>query len=278
MAAQGIENLPLRVAFAFHSPAMALAANALEHDLMPLPAPRQATLDIYSTVDGARATPNAFDAAYWGENVREPVRFMQAIHAMEQDGVNLFIEIAPHAILARSIQRTLGDKRHQRVVSTLYRGRDDVLVMGAMINQLFQMHYPVDWSRIHSAPAQCVRLPPYPFQRKSYWIDESAAPSIADTSSRSTTAAPRRETPTTTWVDTPPAPRASREVLDFLLTLTGRVFAIERRDIRPDLEIAKLAPDSLAFLEFMSQIEQTLGKRLSMRTIRDRARVVAEYI
>lgn len=276
MATQGIENLPVRVAFAFHSPAMALAANALEHDLVQLPAPHPAMLDIYSTVDGAHATSNAFDAAYWGKNVREPVRFVQAIDAMKQDGVNLFIEIAPHAVLARSIQRTLGDKLHHRVVSTLYRGRDDVLMMGTLVDHLFRLHYPLHWSRINSAPTRCLRLPPYPFQRKLYWIDESSAPSVADTSSRSTTVAPRRETPTTTVVETPPAPRTSHDILDFLLTMTGRVFAIERRDIRPDLEIAKLAPDSLAFLEFMSQIEQTFGKRLSMQTIRDHARTLGD--
>jgi phthiocerol/phenolphthiocerol synthesis type-I polyketide synthase C len=49
----------------------------------------------------------ALDAEYWWRNVREPVRFRDAIEAAARQGATLFIEIGPRPILTANITDTL---------------------------------------------------------------------------------------------------------------------------------------------------------------------------
>ena len=65
--------------------------------------PKPYTIPIFSTFSGSLADETAFDAAYWWKNVREPVCFARAVQALIRDGAKVFLEIAPHPVLSRSI-------------------------------------------------------------------------------------------------------------------------------------------------------------------------------
>ena len=68
--------------------------------------PTTATVPFYSaTLQDPRAQP-AFDAGYWVDNLRHPVRFATAVQAALDDGYRVFGELAPHPLLTRAVEQT----------------------------------------------------------------------------------------------------------------------------------------------------------------------------
>jgi len=100
LVARGVNGQRIRVDIAYHSPAMELPRQRLVEALAGLQ-PRFGDIPIYSTVAGDLWPGRAFNADYWGWNLREPVRFAQAVAALP-DGV--VVELSPHPILTRSVE------------------------------------------------------------------------------------------------------------------------------------------------------------------------------
>jgi myxalamid-type polyketide synthase MxaE and MxaD len=55
----------------------------------------------------ADANAPAFDAAYWGRNLREPFLFAPAIERLLADGCRAFVEVSPHTVLSSSITQCI---------------------------------------------------------------------------------------------------------------------------------------------------------------------------
>ena len=71
-------------------------------DLTPMPP----EVPYYSaTLENPRAQPS-FDARYWVDNLRQPVRFATAVQAALEDGLRVFGEPAPHPLLMRAVEQT----------------------------------------------------------------------------------------------------------------------------------------------------------------------------
>ncbi len=93
-AARGLRCTPLRVSHAFHSPLIAPAATRLTAHLADEEfAPVQRA--VVSTVTGARLTADTDLRALLGRQVTEPVRFIEAIAATADDGIDLWLEVGP---------------------------------------------------------------------------------------------------------------------------------------------------------------------------------------
>ncbi|MFB9903129.1 type I polyketide synthase [Allokutzneria oryzae] len=113
-------------------------------DLRPL-RPR---IPFYTTVLGdPRATP-AFDARYWADNLREPVRFSAAVRAAIADGHRVFVEAAPHPLLTHAIAETAGG-RAVAALPTLRRDTDDQLALLTNLGQAHCRGAEVDWTAVH---------------------------------------------------------------------------------------------------------------------------------
>ncbi len=96
----------LAVDFASHCALMAPLADELSALLGDL-VPQRPTVAFYSTVrSDPRAVP-AFDADYWADNMRRPVRALDATAALVEDGYRLFLEISPHPVARYPVTATL---------------------------------------------------------------------------------------------------------------------------------------------------------------------------
>ncbi|MFI0736475.1 type I polyketide synthase, partial [Streptomyces sp. NPDC021225] len=88
--------------------------------------PQPATIPFHSTVDGEWKDTTGLDARYWYRNLRQPVRFADAIHTLTQEEHHTFIEISPHPTLTPAIQDTTDTTDIPvTVISTLRRNHDD---------------------------------------------------------------------------------------------------------------------------------------------------------
>ena len=95
----------VKVDVASHSPQMAGPASALQAELNDV-APSADQLPIMSTVLARRAAGREFDASYWGQNMRQPVRFAESVSLLLEQGATVFVELSPHPILTQAIQET----------------------------------------------------------------------------------------------------------------------------------------------------------------------------
>jgi acyl transferase domain-containing protein/trans-aconitate methyltransferase/acyl carrier protein len=162
----------LPVNFAFHSPQMEPYRVDLVRSLEGLKA-CATSIPMISTVTGKIVRDGMLDGGYWGRNVREPVRFADAINALLTDGVTAFLEIGPHPVLAAAIARCAGDHDRQvTLMSSLRHGREERLTMLTALGELYRIGHNVNWGSVYPLSATVVKLPSYPWQREKFWIAE----------------------------------------------------------------------------------------------------------
>ncbi|MCA3708466.1 MAG: SDR family NAD(P)-dependent oxidoreductase [Phenylobacterium sp.] len=165
---EGIASHWLPVKYAFHSAAMdEAAARMRELEASSRPSGDRA---FYSGVSGGRFE-GALDGDYWADNIRRPVRFGQAVGAAAQDGVDLFVEIGPHAVLARDIVATVGGSA--QVAASLRRGQAGPQSLARLGAQLFAAGALPSLAGLTPFPDVALEAPPRAWgERSRVWLDK----------------------------------------------------------------------------------------------------------
>lgn len=136
LSARGIEYRDVPVEYAFHSPQMEPLRDEFVAALGTI-RPRAGTIPMWSTVSGERIRGETLDTAYWGRNIRQTVRFSQAVNQAIAGGGHTFIEVGPHAVLSKNIEEILaGQDPGRRVLSTLRRNKDERSALLSMMQAL----------------------------------------------------------------------------------------------------------------------------------------------
>ncbi len=122
---QGIAFRRLPVATAFHSPLVAGCCTEFAESLEAQPWSAAAT-PVYGNADGGEF-PNTVAAsrAQLAAQIAQPVRFVEMIDRMYADGVRVFVEVGPNAVLSGLVTSILGKRPHV-VVPLDRKGRDGV--------------------------------------------------------------------------------------------------------------------------------------------------------
>ncbi|KGR94823.1 type I polyketide synthase [Burkholderia sp. ABCPW 111] len=158
--------------YAFHSRQMEHIEPVVLEQLAGL-APRAGTGGFVSTVTGGRFAGDALDARYWWRNIREPVRFGDAIAAIVSEGIRLFIEVSPHSILRTYVKQTLTAlKLSGATLPTLKRQQDGAQMLRYAVASAVAHGARIDPDRL-APDAPRVALPTYPWQRERHWLDPS---------------------------------------------------------------------------------------------------------
>jgi phthiocerol/phenolphthiocerol synthesis type-I polyketide synthase C len=178
----------LDLAYPFHSailePLRLPLLEALGHF-----APRATDIPFISTVDGDVVEGGDLDAEYWWRNVREPVRFRDAVELSAQLGATLFVEIGPRPILTASITDTLRQAGLDgAVMPTLVEKEDEGAgdPIALVAARALTMGCRLDTERLFGARAAGrVKLPSYAWQRTPFsQTQTSEALEIYGTASR----------------------------------------------------------------------------------------------
>ncbi|SNS94744.1 MULTISPECIES: type I polyketide synthase [unclassified Azospirillum] len=171
LAAKGVAMRRLDVRYAFHSRSMRGLQPDLRAALDGLVSAPDGPVRLYSTLTGRRRDGQArFDAGYWADGIAAPVRFADAVAAMVTDGVELFVEVGPHAVLTRSVREILGDGPG-RALATLRRDRPEKATLLSAVGELHALGAPVRLAAAFPAPRPVAALPAYPWQHRRYWVD-----------------------------------------------------------------------------------------------------------
>ncbi|WP_344318234.1 SDR family NAD(P)-dependent oxidoreductase, partial [Streptomyces javensis] len=130
----------------------------------------------YSTVTGGRVDASVLGTDYWVRNLRERVRFADAVEALLADGHRVFIESSTHPVLLLGLQETFERAGVDAVaVPTLRRDHGGQAQLLHALAQAFIAGVDVDWKAVFPAdPApRTVDLPTYAFQHQRYWMNAS---------------------------------------------------------------------------------------------------------
>ncbi|MGP4045813.1 beta-ketoacyl synthase N-terminal-like domain-containing protein [Streptomyces sp. 2A115] len=132
----------------------------------------------YSTAldDPREAVP--CDTEYWAANLRNPVRFAQAVRAAAEDGHRVFVEVAPHATQLHPLTETLRDAGAENalIVPTLRRGTDDALTFRTSLATLLVHGVRAAQPRegLHT-DGRIVDVPPPRWRHRRFWAGEETA-------------------------------------------------------------------------------------------------------
>ncbi|MFT2016583.1 SDR family NAD(P)-dependent oxidoreductase [Streptomyces sp. 796.1] len=164
------------VDYASHSPQVDEIADEL-HQVLAGITPTTADVAFYSTVSAQRIDTSELTTGYWVTNLREQVRFADAVRVLLADGHRVFIEASTHPVLTVGLQESFEETGIQATaVPTLRRDQGDATQLARSVGQAFAAGVAVEWRRwFRSEPTpQVVDLPTYAFQRDRYWLEDTS--------------------------------------------------------------------------------------------------------
>ncbi|WP_331311766.1 SDR family NAD(P)-dependent oxidoreductase [Methylobacterium oryzae] len=164
----------LDLAYAFHGRLMDPTEKPLLRDLAGLKS-RTGTTAMVSTVSGSVLDGSHFGAGYWWRNIREPVRFCEAVQDATRRGARVFVEVGPRATLMSHVGDAVEPLGIETAtVGVMHRkasGGDPIakavsaaLVQGAQVDEAVLFG---------DAPKGDVRLPSYPWQRRPFRLADT---------------------------------------------------------------------------------------------------------
>ncbi|MFB6714056.1 SDR family NAD(P)-dependent oxidoreductase, partial [Streptomyces sp. NPDC056358] len=175
-AGLGRRTRRLEVSHAFHSPHMDTMLDAYREvvETCTFDAPR---ITFVSTVTGGPVSGEELsDPGYWVRQVRDGVRFLDAMRSLERAGVSRYLECGPAGVLsamgAECVERESVFTASQRAA----RGAEPVDEIRSLLRALGAVHVSgqdIAWDRVLSGGTP-VDLPTYAFRRKNHWIEPNA--------------------------------------------------------------------------------------------------------
>jgi acyl transferase domain-containing protein/acyl carrier protein len=184
---RGLKARRIAVDYAAHSEQVEVLAEELR-DACSSVRPECGEVPFYSAVSGGRIDGGRLDGEYWYRNLRETVRFDQAVNAVLDDGFQTFLEVSPAPSLTVGITEAAelhngmpGDPVGSpdasadlgsggvRVLGSLRRGDGGPERFVSSLAEAWAAGAEVSWSAI-LPPAKRVVLPSYAFQRERFWL------------------------------------------------------------------------------------------------------------
>ncbi|HEX8074681.1 MAG TPA: SDR family NAD(P)-dependent oxidoreductase, partial [Thermoleophilaceae bacterium] len=170
---RGRRTSRLHVSHAFHSHRMEpmldeFRSVAAGLDFQPARVPIVSNVTGAPDADGDVATPE-----YWVRHVREPVRFMDGVRALEAGGVTHFLELGPDGVLSGMAAQCLDGEA--LLVPALRKDRGELEALTGFLAEAHARGVALDWDG-PLAGGRRVELPTYAFQRRRYWLEGGSAP------------------------------------------------------------------------------------------------------
>ncbi len=205
--------------------------------------PASPAIPFFSTVAEDDDAP-VLDADYWVDNVRQPVRFSQAITAASAEHTT-FVEISAHPMLTQAIAEILGEKHHH-AFGTLRRDADDALSFHTNLNATHTTRAP----QTAHPPGPHAQLPTTPWEHTRHWINFKAMARRSESGGRvgefhtGTGAIPGEWQCEMAWPTQPVSTERAASGASWLVIGDGELAAQIGRLEGEDARVAVLAEDS----------------------------------
>ncbi|PRP97905.1 Erythronolide synthase, modules 1 and 2 [Enhygromyxa salina] len=196
--ARGRKVKQLAVSHAFHSRRMEPMLAEFEARIAALRF-KHARIPIASNLSGAIAGPEIATPAYWVRHVRQAVRFVDGVRALETHGATATFELGPQGVLSAIAAGCLSDQAQARrlpLIPSLSKSAPEPLALMTALARLHVHGVSLDWSAVFELqrPPR-VALPTYPFQRERMWLEPRPRPATGALAGRYPLSGHRTELP-----------------------------------------------------------------------------------
>jgi acyl transferase domain-containing protein/acyl carrier protein/NADP-dependent 3-hydroxy acid dehydrogenase YdfG len=185
---QGLENLAARAAASGLRVRMLSTNRAASHTRLVEPVKDEllkvlegvrsgdADVRMYSTAQGGWVGPGELDAEYWYRNMRQPVRFADAVAALAAEGYTAFVECSAHPVLTVAVEQVAAQGGGEvAVIASLKRDHGGSDQMLRSIAESWVRGVAVDWAAVVPEARPVPDLPTYPFQHRRFWLTPDRA-------------------------------------------------------------------------------------------------------
>lgn len=168
---RGIFCRRIKVDVASHSPQVDPLLEKLASSLREI-SPMVCRIPMTSTVTGKSLVGPELGAAYWVDNLRQPVLLSHVVQQIISEDCVTFVEMSPHPILTPSIEENLQEKKADGLaLPSMRRGHDERTTLLDSMARLFVVGQPIAFDRVYRERGHVVSLPSYPWQRERHWIE-----------------------------------------------------------------------------------------------------------
>lgn len=178
---QGIFARRVKVDVASHSVQMEPLRAELVSGLSGLQ-PHAGLIPVYSTVLNRLVDGSELTEEYWGNNLRNPVRFWSVVQQLVQQGQDVFIEISPHPVLVTAIRDGLKEiGRPGLALPSARKQESERAVMLETVGALYAAgsSIPGLLPDPQHNPQRQVELPTYPWDHQRFWIQDGRVESAS---------------------------------------------------------------------------------------------------
>ncbi|HEX7047612.1 MAG TPA: aminotransferase class III-fold pyridoxal phosphate-dependent enzyme [Gammaproteobacteria bacterium] len=261
LEAKDIACRVLRTSHAFHSAMMDPVVEPFR-DVMQGMQLNPPTRTVISTVTGRELSPEeATDPVYWARQLREPVRFVDALRTArgEGDASCLFLEVGPGIAAATFVTQAFGDDSNVQIAGSLGRNASNESELSSLLDtagRLWTQGMPLNWKAMHAgAKRRRVPLPTYRFERTRYWL-ESTGPGNSN-----------RNTPMQAGTIQARTPVEDGPVIDRVAALLADVSGVAVDEGRYETRFTELGLDSLFLTQFGQSLKKHFGVNLRFREL-----------
>jgi microcystin synthetase protein McyG len=252
--AKGIETRKLTVSHAFHSPLLAPMLDAFEQvaSQVSFQTPQ---IPLISNVTG-QLMEQVPDARYWREHTRNPVRFMQGMQTLFEQGYECFLEIGPKPVLSNLGQGCQPSTASLTWLSSLKPKQADWHVLLNSLATLYVQGALINWTAYDNdyPRSRLSSLPTYPFQRQRYWMNQEKSVMPQQTFNKNTQ----------THKD---IQSRKDSILSTVRTLLAELLQIAPSEIDVTMPLLEMGADSLVIAQAIRRIENHFGLTFTIRQI-----------
>ena len=274
--AEGLVTRHLHTSHAFHSammdPVVGDFIEAVRN--VKLAPPR---IPVMSTCTGDWLTAEqATSPEYWGEHLRKPVLFSNAIGKMLAEQGGAFLEVGPRDVLTTLGRQQAQGAQRMSLISTLANSgkdsaQDEWADVAEAIGGLWANGVELDWTAYYAGERRYrVPLPTYPFERTSHWLPtvDTAVQTGGGVAPVHTEATSVHDPTPTAGIDGGGAGAADA----VMVTITGILSETVGVDLEPGEEstpFVMLGADSLVLMQAARLVKERLGLAVSFRQLLD---------
>ena len=256
LGAAGLKHVALPATRAFHSRMMTDAAARLGRAAEGLTSAPRRDL-VISSLNGERLPQGgARPSGYWADQLRDPVRYHDAVRTAAGLRNPVFVEVGPGSALTGAAGRAPEAGGVPLVaLQPRGRGRADLSDVLAGVGALWVAGVELDWAAVRAGtPARRTSLPGYPFDATRHWLDAGPSPTaLAGTDPAAAVPAAAAEAPVTVAATPDAVLAAITEIWQEMLGGGG---------VDADSDFFGLGGESLLFIRMMARVRRAFGVEL----------------
>jgi myxalamid-type polyketide synthase MxaB len=177
LTSQGIRVQPVMASHAFHSPLM----EPIQPEFYRLAETVHYGMPgciVISSVSAQRVGDEMSRASYWSQQIRETVRFADAIDTLLETACDIHIEVGPNPTLTSLSRTRAGAASASAWIPSLRPPKDERHQMLQAVAQAYEAGVQLDWEAVWAHRDRSARhqgLPFYPYDRKRFWFSARAS-------------------------------------------------------------------------------------------------------